>query len=150
MAAIENIPLFQASSGLGKSRFAKDFWQEGLTSLTARVSIHLYCSNGKRWKDMISLIQSIRHKMWQSLMTSMQHHLIPGVLNVFDKDNTSKDFLFLIYKKQGMGFGIMQSSQKHPRLEISMRVASLIIISWEGQKEVKKYKLVEDLIYGLN
>ncbi len=63
------------SSGLLVTRRA--IWQEELTSLTARVSIHLILlqiiKDGKR--HMISLIQSIRHKMWHLDDTSMQHHL---------------------------------------------------------------------------
>ncbi len=54
------------------------------------------------------------------LMTSMQHHFwIPGVLNVFDKDNITK--ISSRYTNKAWGFNIMQSSQKHPRLEIGLR-----------------------------
>ncbi len=52
-------------------------WQEELTSLTARNSI-LSTAQRQKMKD-IYFIDS-EYKAQTILMTSMQHHLIPGVL----------------------------------------------------------------------
>ncbi len=63
------------SSGLGKSRFAKDLARR-ITIINARVSIQfiLLQRAKKMERHMISLIQSMAQDV-TSLMTSMQHHL---------------------------------------------------------------------------
>ncbi len=62
-------------------------------------------------------------------------------LNVFDKDNITK--ISSRYTNKAW-FHIMQSSQKHPRLEIGLREYKVDHQNMRRTKEVKKYKLVED------
>ncbi len=54
-----------------------------------------------------------------------------GVLKRIDNDSNITKISLMIHK-QVHGFYIMQSSQKHPRLEIAERKSTIRI--WEGQK----------------
>ncbi len=84
-----------------------------------------------------------------TILISMQTSLDSReFLNVFDKDNIVQRFLHDI--NQGMGFHIMQSSQKHPRLGNCWESSKVNHQNMRRTKEAGLYKLVEDLIYGLN
>ncbi len=119
MAAIWKHSLFQDSPGLIKSRFAK-IWQEKLASLTTNYQFNLYCSTAKMERHMISLIQSIRHKMIIFDDIDAASFGFQEFLNVFDK-TTSQKISSRYTNKAWVGFHIMQSSKKHPRLEIGLR-----------------------------
>ncbi len=91
----------------------------------------------------LRLIQSIRHKdVRQSLMTSMQHHLDSRLLYL-----TGQHLRLRYRARHGFHHAIiLQASKIRGVVE---RVASQSS-EYEKDKEVRKYKLVEDLIYGLN
>ncbi len=95
---------------LVKSRFKK--FGKKINIINDRVSIQfILLQRQKMERHMISLIQSIKGTKGRPIFDDipMQHHLVPGVLNV--TGTTSQDF-FTIHKQEH-GFHIMQSSQKH-------------------------------------
>ncbi len=122
-------------------------WQEELTSLTARVyqfnSILLQRQkDGKTYDFIDSEYKAIR---WQSWWHRCNIIWIPEFLNIWQR-TTSQRFLQWYTNKAWL---TLCNHHKASKIRNWAESSKSIIRIWEGQKR-PKYKLAEDLIYGLN
>ncbi len=86
----------------------------------------------QKWQRHMILIDSgIRHKYVLPLMTSMQHHLIPGKVlkRIWQAYQLAKDFLHDTQTRHNF---TLCNHHKDPRLEMGWESSKSIIRIWEG------------------